>query len=190
MPYADLVRGIWKDVNLKSVDVELSSVRKTQKGDFSWKEHMQSGELNKQCCISKDWTATSKDEIEDALREAVGDKADRCRDTSLRPAFGESQNATVIADAEVAQQILKMGSLPIGLVHCQITEKERSSKDWCYKCWHKGHDSRTCKGPYRASLRYKCAQPGHISKNCINEPFCPSCNREGHQMGRTSCTGS
>nr|CAI5863393.1 unnamed protein product [Callosobruchus analis] len=68
---------------------------------------------------------TNKDEIEDALREAVGDKADRCR-VSLRPALGESQNATVLTDADAAQQILKIGSLPIGRVHCQITERERS----------------------------------------------------------------
>nr|CAI5834670.1 unnamed protein product [Callosobruchus analis] len=105
-----------------TVDVEHSGVWKTQKGDVllevkrgktddllrainSQGKGAHAVRRTKQTVLHLKGldSETSKDDIEDALREAVGDKADRCRVTSLRPAFGESQNATVITDANVAQ---------------------------------------------------------------------------------------
>ncbi|VEN51059.1 unnamed protein product [Callosobruchus maculatus] len=202
--YADLVRGLREQVDVKGLDVELSRIRKTNKGDVLLE--VKKGNVETlQSAINTQWqearaikkykqtvlhlrdldSLTTIDEIMDTLRELFGEEAKRCKVASLRPAQGESQNATIIADNDLAQLLLKKGSLLVGSVHCQI--KQRQESEWYNRCWAKGHVSRSCKGPDRTSLCYKCAKPGHVARDCSNELFCVLCNKEGHRSGKTGC---
>nr|CAI5864258.1 unnamed protein product [Callosobruchus analis] len=54
---------------------------------------------------------TTKEDTISALEDALGGDAARCRVTSIRSTYGESQNATVMADIDVAQLLLKKGTL-------------------------------------------------------------------------------
>nr|CAH7734936.1 unnamed protein product [Callosobruchus chinensis] len=205
--YADLVRELRKDVNLNAVDVEVSKIRKTQKGDLllevrkgkaedlktainNQMHGVQAARRTKQVVLHLNNldSITTKEDIISALKVTLGDDVARCRVTSIRPAYGESQNATVIADTDVARLLLKKGTLLVGLIHCPV--KEREMTGWCHRCWEMGHDRKKCQGPNRADLCFKCAKPGHTMKDCTNDPYCPLCNKPGHRMGKTGCVGS
>nr|CAH7758100.1 unnamed protein product [Callosobruchus chinensis] len=200
--YADLVPELRKDVNLNAVDVEVSKIRKTQKSDLLLKVRkgkaedlkaainnqmhgVQAARRTKQVVLhlSNLDSITTKEDIISALKITLGDDVARCRVTSIRPAYGESQNATVIADTDVARLLLKKGTLLVGLIHCPV--KEREITGWCHRCWE--HDRKKCQGPNRADLCFKCAKPGHTMKDCTNDPYCPLCNKPGHRMGKTGC---
>nr|CAH7764308.1 unnamed protein product [Callosobruchus chinensis] len=128
--YADLVRELRKDVNLNAVDVEVSKIRKTQKGDLllevrkgkaedlktainNQMHGVQAARRTKQVVLHLNNldSITTKEDIISALKVTLGDDVARCRVTSIRPAYGESQNATVIADTDVARLLLKKGTL-------------------------------------------------------------------------------
>nr|CAH7762189.1 unnamed protein product [Callosobruchus chinensis] len=176
--YADLVREFRKDVNLNTVDVEVSKIRKIQKGDLLLEVRKGKAED----------LETTKEDIISALKDTLADDVARCRVISIRPAYGESQNATVIADIDVARLLLKKGTLLVGLIHCPV--KERDITGWCHRCWEMGHDRTKCQGPNRADLCFKYAKSGHATKDCANDPYCPLCNKPGHRMGKTGCVGS
>nr|CAH7734186.1 unnamed protein product [Callosobruchus chinensis] len=150
--YADLARELRKDVNLNAVDVEVSKIRKTQKGDLlleirkgkaevlktainNQMHGVQAARRTKQVVLhlSNLDSITTKEDIISALKVTLGDDVARCRVTSIRPAYGESQNATVIADIDVARLLLKKGTLLVGLIHCPV--KEREITGWCHRCW-------------------------------------------------------
>nr|CAH7736980.1 unnamed protein product [Callosobruchus chinensis] len=128
--YAHLVRELRKDVNLNAVDVEVSKIRKTQKGDLllevrkgkaedlktainNQMHGVQAARRTKQVVLHLNNldSITTKEDIISALKVTLGDDVARCRVTSIRPAYGESQNATVIADTDVARLLLKKGTL-------------------------------------------------------------------------------
>nr|CAH7765478.1 unnamed protein product [Callosobruchus chinensis] len=90
--YADLLRELRKDVNLNAVDVEVSKIGKIQKGDLL----LEAARRTKQVVLhlSNLDSITTKEDTISALKVTLGDDVARCRVTSIRPAYGESQNAT------------------------------------------------------------------------------------------------
>nr|CAH7730181.1 unnamed protein product [Callosobruchus chinensis] len=105
----------------------------------------------------------------------------RCRVTSIRPAYGESQNATVIADIDVARLQLKKSTLLIGLIRCPVKERELRVGAGKWGMIEKNAS------PNRADLCFKCAKPGH--KGLRGRSLLPLYNKPGHRMARR-CVGS
>nr|CAI5826118.1 unnamed protein product [Callosobruchus analis] len=150
--YADLVRELRKDINLNAVDVEVSKIRKIQKGDLllevrkgkaedlktttnNQMHGVQAARRTKQVVLhlrNLD-SITTKEDIISALKDTLGDDVARCR--------------------------------------------EREITGWCHRCWEMGHDRAKYRGPNRADLCFKCAKPGHAMKDWTNNPYCPLCNK-------------
>nr|CAI5850512.1 unnamed protein product [Callosobruchus analis] len=204
--YVDLVKSLKSNIDLENVDVEISRMRKTQGGDLLLE--VDKGKVEElQSVIAKQSqrfqvirktqrtvlhirgmdNETNEQDIMKALEKYVGEEAATCKVSSLRPAEGDCQNATIIANCQLADKLADKGKLRIGLVHCQIYARRDDVRG--RKCWAKGHNTEKCTGPDRTKLCFRCGAEGHKSRQCKNNPFCPICNKEGHQVGRKGCSG-
>lgn len=202
--YADLVRELRRDVKLNDVGIEVSKMRKTRAGDLLLE--LKKGTADQlQLAISSQTKdaqvlkktkqtvlhimgmdeVTTLEEVQQAVREALGELPENCRVSSLRPAQAGTQNATVILDSNAAFKLIRMGSIKVGWLRCRI--RERHDLGRCISCWDYGHKPVECKGPNRRDLCLKCSQGGHKAKDCKNEPFCPLCKTNGHQAGGRKC---
>lgn len=202
--YADLVKGMKEEVKLDHTKVQISSMRRTRKGDLLMEVKSGAAEDLKTAITKKFQSAQvvkmTKDkvihikgldvmatiaEVDRAVRLAVGGEVKNCKVTSLRPAHSETKNATVILDVASADLLLKLKEVKIGLVECQVRERQNWNR--CYKCWVFGHREAECKGPDRRDLCMKCAEPGHKAKECSKPPNCPICSKVGHRAGGVGC---
>ena len=140
-------------------------------------------------------TAT-KEEITEALNKAAGEDSLIPVEAvkSLRKTYGETQIADVRLDAETARKIIgNEGRIRIGWVRCRIKEVKRPLK--CFKCWHYGHLSSTCKSETdRSKQCIKCGEDGHKVAECKNAPLCALCTEKkkelsscGHVAGSIRC---
>nr|CAI5817360.1 unnamed protein product [Callosobruchus analis] len=203
--YAELVKSLKAGVNLKNVEVEVSKMRKTQNGDVLLElnkgkaEDLQtaiSTQLHNLNVVKKNKRTvlhvrgmdneTTENDIIAAVKEHCGETEIDCRITSLRPAAGETKNATLVVNETASRKLIRAGKVRIGLVHCPIRERNEDGR--CRKCWTYGHSQAKCSGPDRANLCLRCGKPGHRIKDCCNAAFCPICNIEGHQAGK-DCGG-
>nr|CAH7763778.1 unnamed protein product [Callosobruchus chinensis] len=201
--YAELLRSIRKDVNLDNINAELSKVRQTKKGDVLL-EVKKGNAAELQLAINKQMHGirammmtkesvlhvkgldgiTTKEEILEAVTKAI-DGIRSCRVTSLRPAYGGTQNATVILDTHAAEQLTKLASIRVGLVQCEVRLRKPYGR--CRRCWDIGHTEKECSGTDRSKMCLKCAHPGHKASDCTGKTYCPICETFGHQVGRKGC---
>nr|CAI5834329.1 unnamed protein product [Callosobruchus analis]CAI5849635.1 unnamed protein product [Callosobruchus analis]CAI5861885.1 unnamed protein product [Callosobruchus analis] len=203
--YSDLVKGLRDHINLDNTGIEISKMRKTQGGDVLLE--IKKGEANMlkttianqiegiqvATTVKEDIvhikgmdSITTKEDVLTAVKNALGDTMRSCRVTSLRPAFGNSQNATVVMDRLAAAKLVAMKTVRIGLIHCLVLLRQREFGK-CYKCWQTDHKAHDCRGPNRSNLCLKCAQPGHRYRQCRSDPYCPLCEATGHQAGSQLC---
>lgn len=127
---------------------------------------------------------------EDELRKAIVRTLDpiivpEIKISSLRPAFGGTQNATVFLPKEAATCLLRKKTILVGWIQCRVIERIVSAR--CPKCWRYDHLDGKCDGPNRANLCLNCAKSSHQAKTCTNDPFCPICNEPGHRVGNAIC---
>jgi hypothetical protein len=108
---------------------------------------------------------------------------------SLRKAYGETQIAVVGLPKVVARRMAEAGKIRIGWVICRIREKTTPLR--CYKCLDFGHRSRVCRSLVdRSKCCYKCGGEGHISRNCTNNANCMLCLERGINTDRNHSAGS
>jgi hypothetical protein len=207
-PYAEMLKEVREKIDVGHIGVELTSVRKTKQGDLLMVVKKKEGvgeklrlELGKKIDNVKvnspksgrtfihvkdiDELSTEKEIIE-ALQKALNLKNDNeLKITSIRPAYGCTQAATVMAPGDVAARMLQLSHVKIGLVQCRLRERVDVKK--CYRCWMPGHLRKEYHGPERKGLCIKCGEEGHQSKDCQGEAYCTVCNREGHSAMGSQC---
>jgi hypothetical protein len=130
---------------------------------------------------------TTKEEVkESVIATGLIKRKERLLVKALRPAYGESQTATITAIEEDARRIIKEGTVRVGLSLCAA--QERLDLEKCYRCWGYGHKARDCEEEDRSESCRKCAKTGHVKKHCIELAYCPLCQKTGHEAGEGRCT--
>lgn len=135
----------------------------------------------------KDMLCDTKEcEVKEAVEKVLG-TGESFQITSLREAYGNTMNATVVTTQKNAVKLIA-SRLRVGWVCCRTyirTEIER-----CYRCWGTGHSRRECRGPDRSDLCFNCGKPGHEIRDCKEATRCLECNSTLHRTGSTSCDKS
>lgn len=80
--------------------------------------------------------------------------------TSMRPAYGDMQKATVELEEEKVDSLLKEKTIKIGWISCRVTE--RMQIDRCYRCMEHGHTAPNCRKEDRKNNCRKCGKKAHF----------------------------
>lgn len=204
--YSDILKEIKKSVNPLDIGVEVKTIRKSKKNDviltfqsgsrgaeaLKKELEMKLPEAKTQLLTDRktlhikgmDETITET-EIVEAVSKAINKEPKTFEVRALRPAFGSTQNATLIINEEDANKILKANFLRVGWTSCRVVE--RAALNRCPRCWEYGHSKGGCTGPNRENHCFRCSAEGHRASECKNKPFCMYCKVEGHQTGSRSC---
>lgn len=126
---------------------------------------------------------TTEKEVREAVSRVVG-AGETFQVTSLRKAYGDTKNATVITTHRGATKLVA-SRLRVGWVHCRTYIRVEGER--CYRCWGTGHGSRDCKGPDRTNLCYNCGGAGHRIRECREASKCLDCRSLNHRTGGTEC---
>lgn len=131
----------------------------------------------------------TKEELLQAVKVALPDEEHwATKVTSLRSAYGQAQNATVVLARRAAEVLLARERLRIGWQSCRVLRWEEDPR--CYRCWEQGHRAATCKGPDRSKACYNCGGAGHYKRDCKEQPNCSKCKMAGHSFGDRCCKGT
>ena len=215
LTYAEILKKVKSDPDLKDLGGNVSKIRRTQKGDlmFELKKssvgktddfrnqvlnslgenvavRSQKHEIYIQC---KDLDeVTSREEICTALKEQFKlEEFGEASIVSLRKAYGGTQTATMRLPVESAQKLLAVGKIRIGWVVYRL--REQISLKRCFKCLMFGHFAKACtSGIDRSDRCRRCGEKGHIAKECNRGPKCILCEeKEGrdnrHIAGSGKC---
>lgn len=205
--YADLLKEVREQVAHEGA--EILSVRKTGEGDgmqLRVKEGPNAGAIKEVIqqkvhgavvtsvgARSRLMTFHVKDLEMDAtemmvktgVAQAIHEPEEEIKVTSLRPAYGSTQNATVVLPGHLAHKVQELQRVKIGWVFCRIVPREEITR--CFKCWEIGHLANKCSGPDRSKLCFNCGREGHYKAECAFKTACVECGAEGHRMHSLRC---
>lgn len=94
-----------------------------------------------------EWDST-EDVVRKGVAHAIQVPEPEVKVTSLRPAFGNMQNATVVLQGEMAAKLQEVQRIKIGWVSCRVVLREKVNR--CYHCWEMGHTARSYMGVDRS----------------------------------------
>ncbi|GLH11064.1 Uncharacterized protein GBIM_15912 [Gryllus bimaculatus] len=177
MTYAELLKDIKNKLQVAGGLDKVNSVRKTKAGDLvlSLKE----GEMEVKSIITKQLertnarivdhrrtilyvkhldAITTAEELQERLRAEAGNEDVTVR--SMRPAYGETQSATVEAYEETAEHLCKIGRINVGMVYCFVSRRLDVRR--CHLYWSYGHIATNCRGEDRRNKCYNCEHEGHM----------------------------
>lgn len=200
--YTELLKNVKEEILKTGAADKINSVRKTNSGELllvlkegadDIKKTVESNLSGAKIRMGKTTTTlnikdldavTTKEEVLKELKKTTGREDIKVK--SIRPAYGESQIATIEINKESAKKLITMGKVRIGMTRCRVRERVELTK--CFKCWEYGHIAPNCKSTInREKCCFKCNKEGHASKDCKENPFCPLCHKEGHQVGSSTC---
>lgn len=210
--YADLLRKVKADSQLKGLGEKVTHIRQTAKGDLlleldSTGDQPQTAifQAQLQGIIGKeadvrilsqetlieirdiDEVTTSEDVLQ-ALESHVKETKGTTTVKTLRASYRGTQMAVISMPRKVAEQVLERGKIRIGWVICRIREAVKPVK--CFKCFEFGHLAQKCRSENdRSKLCINCGKEGHIAKQCKNDPKCVLCSEEA-VGGNKHATGS
>lgn len=214
--YAEILRRVKQDPNLKQLGDEVVRVKRNQKGQMMFELKKEEGvkrdslkeavtqalgdtatvtvrthEINVVCRDMDE--VTTKEEVLEALKKqleisSLPESAIR----SLREAYGGTQTAVISLPFELAKKILAAGKVKIGWTICRVREATRPKS--CFRCFDYGHLAKDCKGEDRSKRCRKCGEEGHIARNCAKDPSCMICSTKNkkapHITGSSRCPKS
>ena len=130
-----------------------------------------------------DAVATKKEVAEAVMRE-TGEMPVRVGE--LRPYYGSCQAVTLTVTPEMAQSLVKKGTIRVGLNLCGASERVVITQ--CYRCWDYGHIAAACGGKVDRSADCRnCGGEGHARAECKRDKNCPLCKKSGHRAGEGAC---
>lgn len=208
MSYADILRAVKTNEQLKDLSDKVKTLRRTQKGDLLIELKKGEKAAANDCCaaIGKALEKVAKvnlrshnvtiqcrgliedlntdDELLDAIAEqAEVNRPDRTAIKSRRKTGG-TESAYVMLPAEEAKKVLALGFIKVGWVRCQVTEVVTPQR--CFRCWAYDHVVAKCKGPDRTSLCRRCGEDGHHAASCRKDEKCVLCDG-AHKAGSGKC---
>jgi len=136
-------------------------------------------------------SVTSEAEVEGSIRSALGLPADDTSITvkNIRPAYANTQRATVRLKSADAIRLAKVGRIKIGWINARVKLKVTATR--CYKCLGYGHTTHSCSGPDRAKLCSLCCSENHRASACTSPPKCAACmdmnEQTNHYPGSSKC---
>jgi len=212
--YAELLRKVRVDPELKELGENVIKTRRTQKGEILF-------ELRKDPTIK---SSTFKELVEKSLGNEANVRAlsqeivIECRDLDeittaeelscalkalcdlgevpmtirMRKAYGGMQTAAIRLSTTAANKLLEEGKVRVGWSVCPLKAAPRVPKQMvrCFKCMGFGHQARSCKGPDRSDLCRNCGEKGHVARDCTKQPRCMLCKTEdgnAHMTGGFKC---
>lgn len=128
---------------------------------------------------------TNEEAIRRGLAEELKEPVEKFKVSAVRPAYGNTRNATVIVPGNIAGRLKVTGRVRIGWVACRIVPREEITR--CYRCFEVGHMARECTGEDRTKQCFNCGQEGHKKSVCENVMRCGECGSEDHRMGSSRC---
>lgn len=210
--YADVLRRVRGDPNLKEVAENVLRVKRTQKGQLLLEMKRSEGKKNYQelveralgsravavrsiihetSIVCKDIDEiTTKEEVLKAIEEQfqIGTPAETAI-KSLRPTYGGTQMAIISLPSDQARKLLSAGKVRIGWTVCRL--REFVSPKTCYRCLGYGHIAKDCKNTDRSKLCRRCGEEGHVAKACEKKPKCLLCTGDNeakdHITGGSKC---
>jgi hypothetical protein len=176
-------KGNAGQVEIRAKDPEkklLTNLKKLKDAEVLEKQG-RTGAEKKHLIISGMDALVDEQQVKEAIKKVAGCKEGEIQVTSLRPAFAETQKATIVVSEEMANKILVASPIKIGWVSCKVVARKTIIR--CFKCWGEGHMSRNCKGPERNGLCFRCGEDGHKIRDCPNDKKCLDCSNTGHRTG-------
>lgn len=104
---------------------------------------------------------------------------------NLKTARSGTQVATVSMPSQAAERLIREGMIKIGWTQCRVKPKIDILR--CYNCLGVGHHSDICREERGGKKCLNCAQVGHLIKDCRNNSFCTTCNKDGHRTDSNNC---
>lgn len=212
--YADLLRKVRSDPDLKELGENVVKTRRTQAGamlfelkkDPTVKSSAFKSLVEKAVGFEPKVTAlspetliecrnldeiTTKEELEDALRVLLRDPTAQMT-TRLRKAYGGTQIASIRLSTPAASKLLEEGKVKVGWSVCSLKPVPRVTQQMmrCFRCMGFGHLARNCDGPDRTNSCRRCGREGHMARDCKNKPKCMLCKEEdgnSHATGGFNC---
>lgn len=211
--YADILRAVRNDPNLKEVEERVTRVKRNQKGQMLFelkkedeakrdtlkaavtqalegkaKVTLRTQETNV-VCKDMDEVTTKEEVLEALMKQLEVDSLPESAIRSLRPAYGGTQTAVISLSFELAKKAIAAGKIKIGWTFCRIREATRPKS--CFRCLDYGHLAKDCKGKDRSKLCRRCGGEGHIAKDCSKDPCCMICStanrNKAHVTGSSRC---
>lgn len=193
--YADVLKAMRSDEELKGLGADVRSIRRTRAGEMILelkKDAVKMGPTYKALAekvlgkdvevraLTTEMTLQLKnlDEITDA-KEITKALEEQCEVVvnpdvvRLRKGKDGTQVAAVRLPLIDAKKALKKGSLDVGWSICPVSVLQQP--DACFRCLERGHKSYNCKGPDRSKLCMRCGGEGHKAKGCEQPLKCPIC---------------
>ena len=214
LSYADLLRKVRTDPELKELGENVVKTRRTQSGGMLFElkkdpavkssafkslvEKAVGNEL-KVRALSPETTIecrnldeiTTEEELEKALSVLLGDLTAPMT-IRLRKAYGGTQTASIRLSTPAASKLLEDGRVKVGWSVCSLKPVPRVTQQMtrCFRCMGFGHQARNCDGPDRTHSCRRCGREGHMARECRNKPRCMLC-KEGdgnsHATGGFNC---
>jgi hypothetical protein len=194
--YADILKRV-KSIDTSELEVEVLSMRKSKTGNLevrlrdpskAFKSTIEEKAMEVKVVERTRHTVlhvkgldclTTAEELVEALAKAGDCASTEVTVTSLRPAYGETQKATVKMLVAPAGKIIRAGRVKIGWIYCKVDRRTETPR--CFRCWETGHMANNCKGPSRKDNCMNCGKEGHKIKDCKESPSCLKCGKEGHR---------
>lgn len=193
--YAEVLKSMRRDTELKGLGADVRSIRRTRAGEMILelkKDAVKMGPTYKALAekvlgkdvevraLTTEMTLQLKnlDEITDA-KEIAQALEEQCEVVvtpdvvRLRKGRDGTQVAAVRLPLVDAKKALDKGSLDVGWSICPVSALQQP--DVCFRCFERGHKSYNCKGPDRSKLCMRCGGEGHKAKGCKQPPKCPIC---------------
>ena len=212
--YADLLRKVRTDPELKELGENVVKTRRTQTGAMllelkkdpavkssAFKSLVEKavGYESKVRALSPETTIecrnldeiTTEEELEDALIVLLDDRTTPMA-IRLRKAYGGTQIASIRLSTPSASKLLETGKVKVGWSVCPLRPVPRVTQQMtrCFRCMGFGHQARNCDGPDRTNSCRRCGREGHMARDCKNQPKCVLC-KEGdgnsHATGGFNC---
>ncbi|XP_058449259.1 uncharacterized protein LOC131429227 [Malaya genurostris] len=208
--YAEVIRAMRMNPDLKELGEDVHKVRRTRNGEMllelkrnpkagsiSYKELTEKAlgnkvEVRALCpeatlrCKDLD-EITTEEEVKLALKEQceLGEVQMTIR---IRNGPDGTKVALIKLPVDAANKALKVEKICVGWSVCPLSVSQLP--DVCFKCLGFGHFARNCQGPDRSKLCRRCGEEGHMAKDCTKPPKCLICAATGdnkHPTGGSRC---
>lgn len=211
--YADILKKMKTSIKPEEIGVGIKKIHKTKDGNVHIELGKGDGHAKKleyaiKTSLGEDITVQTQKEkflldirdleettedneiISSIMETSCESNSEGIKVRNIRNFYGGTKQALVEVPGHIAEKVLKLSKIKVGLVICRVRRKIYPKR--CFRCLQEGHVARFCKGKDRSQMCRRCGINGHKSNTCTSLPRCVICLEAGksdinHYMG-TSIT--